>query len=252
MKGVADREVLLTWDPAQTSDHCGIGLLCLDSIDTGGNAVGRILGVGRQQRVTYDLQTQQIVRAVERLHDAGARGVEVAIDAGGVGRGLMDMVRAASPLTASTIGVSLHGGSKSFIDRQHNIVRASKLSVVSFLDSSFSGRRLIYDENVPGLGLLSSEIMNLRANTTASGNTTLEAGRGHDDVIFAVAQGWYAVASPETGPPIWSQSNVVYFEQLSAARAPVEYDYGSEVRVLEEPKDSFLPVRKAPWRFRMR
>lgn len=253
MKAVRDAEVVVSWDPAQTGDWCGISVMRLDGVDTGGNAIGRILGCARQKRVTYDRQAEQIVKMVEKLHDSGARGVNVVIDAGGVGRGLMDMVRAASPLTANTIGISIHGGSKSFVDRQFNIVRAAKLSVVSFLDSGFSAGRMVYAPNAPGIGILEQEIKNLRATTTAAGNVLIEAASNrHDDVFFSVAQGWYAVASPETGPPIWSQSNVAYFEQLAAARAPVEEDYFSQVSALKEPKDTLIPVRKTPYRFRLR
>jgi hypothetical protein len=248
---VKDREVLLSIDPAQTVDMAGHVLMRLEDISPAG-AVGRILGCSRSRRVTYDEQSAQIVRAVERLHDRGARGVNVVIDATGVGRGLLDMVRAASPLTSNTIGISIHGGSKSFLDKSYNIIRVSKVSCVSFLDASFAGSRIVYHPQTPGIGILESEIANLRANTTASGNVTIEAGRGNDDVAFALAQGWYAVASSEIGTPIWSAANVAYFERLSEARAPVELDYVTQVMPLSEPADNMLPPRRAPYRFRVK
>lgn len=247
---VRGREILLSIDPAQSIDFSAVTLVRLESVGHAG-AIGRILGCGRQQRVTYDLQSAQIVRAVKALYDRGARGVVVVIDAGGVGRGLMDMVRAADPLTASTVGISLHGGAKSFMDREHGIVRAAKLSVVSHLDASFAGKRLIYSSDTPGISILQSEISNLRATTTSSGNTLIAAGKANDDVVFSLAQGWYAVSSPEIGPPMWSAANASYFERLAEAKAPIEDVFLSEVDALEENDDMLLPPVKAPYRFRI-
>ncbi len=247
-------EILLSIDPAQTADYAGITLVRLEGISKGGAAEGRILGCSRQQRVTYDRQAAQIVGAVNRLYDAGARGVVVVLDAGGVGRGLLDIVRAADPLTAGAVGLSMHGGSKSFVDREYNIIRAAKLSVVSFLDGAFSGGRLTYSPDMPGLDLLTAEIQGLRANQTQAGNIMIEAGSGmNDDVVFSLAQGWYAVASQQIGEPIWSERTVNYFERLSEAAAPAEDGQGarSDVRAFEEAAEPLIPVRSQPYRFRM-
>lgn len=249
-EAVRGHEILLSVDPAQTVDMAGHVLMRLEEVTTAG-AVGRILGCNRTQRVTYDEQAAQIVRAAHNLHDLGAAGVNIVIDATGVGRGLLDMVRAADPITANTIGISIHGGAKSHLDRAYNIIRVSKVSCVSFLDASFSGHRIKYHPQTPNLQTLESEIASLRANTTAGGNVTIEAGKGNDDVVFSLAQGWYAVASSEIGSPVWSAANVSYFERLSQAKAPVEMGYISEVDALTEPADTLLPPRRAPYRFRI-
>ena len=246
-----DRELLLSVDPAQQVDYNALALLGLESISESGLPAVRIFGCTRNQKVTYDTQAERIVKIVERCLDAGARSCNVCIDAGGVGRGLLDMVRSASPLTSNAGGISLHGGSKSFIDHQFRITRVAKSSLISFIDGYFSGGRLVYSKEAKGIDILMSEIANLRADTTAAGNVTYQSGKGHDDIFFAVAQGLYYVASPETGPPIWNSSNITYFAQLATARAPAEHDYGSEVPALEEPADSLLPVRKTPYRFRL-
>lgn len=253
---VSGREVCLSWDPAVSVDFCGLSLFRLDAV-TDGSPTVTILGAGKHQKITLDEQVNQISRAVDKLHDAGARGVDVVIDAGGSGRGVMDVVRARGSLTANAKGISLHGGSKSFFDRQFGIIRAAKTSVISHLDAAFGGKRIRYNPDAPGIGMLIGEIQMLRADVTGNGSVTIKAstseGSRHDDLIMALAQGYYAMTSPEyNGSPLWSTANVAYFEQLSAARAPAEYDYGSEVRALEEPQDTLLPVRKTPYRYRMR
>jgi hypothetical protein len=246
-----DREICLTVDPAQLTDWAAFALLRLESVNSGGAANIRVLGAARHQKITYDRQAAQIVNVVKSVLAAGARSCTVCIDATGVGRGLLDAVRAASPLTASAGGVSVHGGAKSFVDSQYNIVRAAKLSVIGFIDAAFATKALVYNRAAPGIDIMVNEIMNLRADTTASGNVKVEAGKGADDVFFAIAQGLFYVASGEAATPIWSASNVAYFERLSEARAPVENTYGSEVSALDDNENTLIPPRRAPYRFRI-
>ena len=249
-KVVRDREILLSVDPAQMTDWSAFTLMRLEDI-VNGTAKVRLLGAARHQKVSYDIQTKQIVRVVKSILDAGARSCQVSIDAGGVGRGLLDAVRDADPVTANAGGTSTHGGQKSHLDRTYNIIRVAKLSLISFIDGAFATKHLVYNRDALGADILISEIMNLRANTTAGGNTTIEAGKGHDDVFFSVCQGLYFISSGEVGTPIWSAANVSYFERLSEARAPAEVDYQSEVMPLSDPVDSLVPPRRAPYRFRI-
>ncbi|MEQ3710582.1 hypothetical protein [Tateyamaria sp.] len=165
-------QLALSCDPAQTGDYAALTLARHDGSDDNGRPLVRLLGMARQKKVNYEVQVEQIVAITRKLllppYNAG--GVTQILDSGGVGKPLLDYLRGASPLTANARGISMHGGMRSWTSQSEGITRASKVDVVTALNNSFLSKRLRYDPDTPGIGLLDQEVLNLRQTTTAAGS----------------------------------------------------------------------------------
>lgn len=243
-------ELCLSIDPAQTSDYMATSLLKLRGIDDTGRALTRWLGGTRSQGVSYDRQVRQIVRAVERLYDRGASGVQVIIDRGGVGRSVCDHVRAESPLTSGAIGISLHGGERSWTQHSDRTVRASKVSVIGALKASFETKRITWDSSAPGAEILMREIQDLRAKQTTTGAIKIEARPGrHDDMLFSLAQATYLlVEGCDAEDPIWNRNTVAFWDRLHNARPPSpgevkDYVLPNDILTARSERDQPKPAR---------
>lgn len=249
-------ELCLSIDPAQTADYMATSLLKLRGMDATGKAQTRWLGGARSQGVSYDKQVRQIVRCVERLYDRGASGVQVIIDSGGVGKSVCDHVRSESPLTSGAIGISMHGGERSWTQHSDRTVRASKVSVVGALQASLETARVTWDSSAPGADVLMKEIQDLRAKQTQSGAIKIEARTGrHDDMLFSLAQANFLLIEGCDGEePLWNQTSVSFWDQLHNSRPPsaddVE-DYMMPTDILQPRSERDQP-KPARYRFSYR
>lgn len=252
VQAVFGRQLCLSLDPAQNSDFSAMVLARYEGPDASGRPIIRLLSATRQKRVAYEVQVKQFVQITRTLMlpPYSAAGVTHIIDAGGVGKPVLDYVRSSSPLTANARGISMHGGMRSWTSQQEGITRAAKLDVVSALNNAFIAKRLIYDPDMPGLAVLEDEVLKLRQTMTASGSIKIQARKGNDDVLFAAAYIAYLMGEAPAGEEAgWSQSTVGYWDAIHVAKPPAEIDsIGGEV--LQREKNGLDRVRSSSYRFR--
>jgi hypothetical protein len=159
--------------------------------------------------LSYPAQVEAIAGILDSL--AGEERPRVAIDATGVGRPVVDLLRqgCAWPLTAVTITganeVASHGQS----------VAVPKTELVSCLEVTLAGRRL---HAAPGLALapdLEKELRAFSYELSASGRPLYEGRGSHDDLVLALCLGLYLI---ERGTPGEGFRSYMY-EQIARRQA---------------------------------
>ena len=123
---------------------------------------------------------------------------ELVADATGVGRPVVDMLRAAGvrPLTS----VSIHGGDS--VTEEKREVRLPKRDLVATLQVLLQEGRMRMAEGLAGLDLLKAELQAFKAQINLkTGHDTYEAWRerDHDDLVLALALACWRAERPR--PP---------------------------------------------------
>ena len=111
-------------------------------------------------------------------------GCLLAVDATGVGRPVIDMLRGSGE---QVMGVSITGG-KTVAQGADGLVRVPKAQLVQAVAGGLETGRLKVAQGLPLVDVLIRELRAFRASISAAGRTKFEGGKGeHDDVVLAVA-----------------------------------------------------------------
>lgn len=140
-----------------------------------------------------------IVKDVYNLFEMGELSQStLVIDATGVGRPVVDMVRDSKP-RANVQAYSITCGSK---EGDHTV---PKIDLVGAVQSLLQNRRLRFSDALPLTPILVAELENFRVKVTADRNETFAAGReaDHDDLVLALAMAlWFGERKGGiSGPP---------------------------------------------------
>jgi hypothetical protein len=142
-----------------------------------------------------------IVPAVARLVAAAPlSGSDLVADQTGVGRALVDMLRAA--LVSRVLPVTITGGHAVSMTPDGSF-HVPKKELVTCLQMLLQGRRLQIARGLPQARTLTRELQNFQVRITAAANETFGVWREgqHDDLVLAVALAcWWAERSPRWGP----------------------------------------------------
>lgn len=116
------------------------------------------------------------------------RRATLVCDQTGVGRPVVDMIRAALP-GRRVIGVTITAGSGWSRGEHRDDLRVSKKLLCSTLQVLLSERRLSFAGESPLAPVLESELANFRVKVTPNANETFEAWRerDHDDLVLSLA-----------------------------------------------------------------
>jgi hypothetical protein len=108
-------------------------------------------------------------------------------DATGVGRAVIDQLRAASLSVTGLIAVNITGGHQ--VTRTFASVNVPKKELVSAVRSVLEGWRLQIARQLKEARTLQKELSTFKTKITTTGNETYEAlrARDHDDLVLAVA-----------------------------------------------------------------
>jgi hypothetical protein len=134
-------------------------------------------------------------------------GCPVVADQTGVGRAVVDALRAAEP-RPRVVAVTITGGHKATCEKdgcdEHHAV--PKKELVGVLQLLLQGRRLKVAASLPEAAVLTRELQAFRSKVSvATGHESFEAWRerDHDDLVLAVALAcWWAEGHPQPGP-VW-------------------------------------------------
>lgn len=131
------------------------------------------------------------------FENAPLTGSTVAIDQGGVGAAVIEMVRR-SKIAAILRPVLITSGHA--ITIESGVRRVPKKELVSVLQVLLQSRRLQVARSLPEAAILVKELEMFRVKTTVAGNETFEAlrERDHDDMVLALA---IAAHEAERFPP---------------------------------------------------
>jgi hypothetical protein len=142
-----------------------------------------------------------IVPAVARLVAAAPLcGSDLVADQTGVGRALVDMLRAA--LVSRVVPVTITGGHAVSMTPDGSF-HVPKKELVTSLQVLLQGRRLQIARSLPQARTLTRELQNFQVRITAAANETFGVWREgqHDDLVLAVALAcWWAQRCPHWGP----------------------------------------------------
>jgi hypothetical protein len=147
------------------------------------------------------------------------------VDATGVGRPVMDMLRGAD---LNPIAVTIHGGGK--ITGRRGWLRVPKRDLISVLLVAFQSGLIRISSELEHATTLAHELLGMRRRVTAAGTDQYGAWREgeHDDLVLALALAvWYAERLPQrmkiTKKPTSSTG-----EPVSSRREPITPETGLE------------------------
>lgn len=126
--------------------------------------------------------------------------IGLVVDQTGVGRSVVDTLRAAGLLMT---GVTIHGGDA--VSRDGDDYRTPKKDLVGNIQVLIQNRRLKIAAEMDLAPVLTAELGNFRSKTSLAGHDTYGAGEdwregNHDDLVLAVALAcWYGERSVDAG-----------------------------------------------------
>lgn len=140
----------------------------------------------------YQTTIQRLVLLAGRHPDA-----IVAVDAAGVGRAVLDLVRDAMP-GRKIYGVISTGGRNVNAGQEPGDVCVPKSDLVGVLQVLLQARRLTYSPSLPLVRELQSEFQRYEGKLTKNLHQTYEAATGHDDIVSCLALGcWVGEQAPQ-------------------------------------------------------
>lgn len=153
-------------------------------------------------RDKYPVTVSRLV-ALARLHPDAV----LVIDATGVGRPVLDSLRAALPARA-VWGVTITGGKGVNRGQEANDLSVPKQDIVGAVQVLLQEKRLQWPREIPLLRELQGEFAKFRMQTTKALNPTFGAETGHDDLVLAVGLGcWLGEHLPK---PLADVEGLVY------------------------------------------
>lgn len=144
--------------------------------------------IERVRGLPYTALVARLVDFMDQPPLAGA--AELVVDHTGVGRGVVDMIRAAG---LAPIALTITGGSK--VAGTRRAPKVPKIELVEGLLLAFQGRRIQIADQLAHAPALGRELTELRRKTTQAGHTQYGAWRDgeHDDLVLALAMAvWQA------------------------------------------------------------
>jgi hypothetical protein len=145
----------------------------------------------------------ETVERVSRLANTPAlMGAAVVVDATGVGRPVVQMIRAALPGRA-VYGITITAGSNVTAGAGPLDVRVPKKDLVGAAQVLFQTGRLMVARELPLADTLIQELANFKVRITPALNETYEAWRDgdHDDLVLALAMAaWFGENLPGPVP----------------------------------------------------
>jgi hypothetical protein len=171
-----------------------------------------------QRGLSYPAQVEAIVHIVDVLAD-GDRSVTLWVDATGVGRPVVDLLRRDCPYTLRAVTIT----SAAEVVRHGSDLSVPKADLVGTLEVVLSTRRL---HVVPDLALakdLDAELRSFSYELSATGRPLYEGRGSHDDLVLALA---LAVWASERG----GGSGEAFREMMASQVASRRLD-GSRPRV---------------------
>lgn len=170
-------------DLAAVQDYCGLSVVRSDSGPDGKRK--HFCGGLDRWRKSYP-DTVEFVAGLARRH--AFRNATLVCDQTGVGRPVVDMLRAALP-GRRVIGVTITAGSGWSRGEHKDDLRVSKKLLCSTLQVLLSERRMSFAGELPLAPVLESELANFRVKVTPNANETFEAWRerDHDDLVLSLA-----------------------------------------------------------------
>jgi hypothetical protein len=185
-------------DLAQASDFTALAVLCR----SGSNY--DLVQLSRSRGLPY-VGTPAWPGLVERLKayfltETRLHGCHAAADRTGVGRAVVDALRAAG-LPWCLWGVTVTSGQQAARDRLDWTV--PKKDLVGVAQGLLSSGRLRLEASLPLAETLRQELKNFAVKVTLAGNETFAAWREgqHDDLVFAVALGCWLGETGVRGTP---------------------------------------------------
>jgi hypothetical protein len=107
------------------------------------------------------------------------------VDHTGVGRGVMDWLKAAG---LSPLGVTITGGNEVHYDPENNLVTCPKRDLVVATQAALQNGRLRIAADLEHAETLTSELKNYRVKISAAGHDSYDAREGqHDDLVLGTA-----------------------------------------------------------------
>jgi hypothetical protein len=170
-------------DLGQAADHTALAVAEADV------APGRVPAYTVRHLERFPLGTSYPA-VVERVKGLFARdplpGTLLAADQTGVGRPVVDMLRAAG-LGAHLVPVTITGGHETTCDADG--YRVPKKELVATLQVLLQSRRLAVVPTLAEAQMLAKELNTFRVKVSTAGNESFEAWRerDHDDLVLAVA-----------------------------------------------------------------
>lgn len=193
-------------DLGQVSDYTAIAII--EERPTGTNLVRHL---ERVRGVTYPRIVQRIAELVGSLPSHA----DLAVDATGVGRPVVDMIRAAR-IPADLYAITITGGGS--VTRSGLEWRVPKRDLASTVAILLQTGRLRIAPSLQEAGNLERELQAFRVKVSVDGHDSYEAWRegDHDDLVLAVAM---AVWLNEKGRNAWLQIVREARERNEAAEA---------------------------------
>jgi hypothetical protein len=183
-----DKFFIVSLDPAQLHDYSALAVLeCMPGTEN----IYRVKSQKRKQKLPYP----EIVSWSRRVflnpkfqRGAGISEPQFVIDAGGVGRAILDMlvVEGLKPIPIQYTG----GENESYVGGTYH---ASKSILVGRFLVAWDAGRVQVPANASFLPILEAELRAFRGSMTAQGRAKFEAEQGeHDDLVMSLAQAvWY-------------------------------------------------------------
>lgn len=137
--------------------------------------------------------------------------VVMALDATGVGRPFLDMLKTHSMNGAKIVPTVMTAGREEITDKTGTVM-LPKRDLVSDLAIALDKRTIEFANGLPLMEVLLREFQNFKLKFTKAGNDQYEAWRSgdHDDLVFAVALATWAAGRKQThfgersGAIIWT------------------------------------------------
>jgi hypothetical protein len=141
-----------------------------------------------QPGLSYPAQVAAIVSIVDALAEGG-RSPVLWVDATGVGRPVVDLLRRDCPYTLNAVTI----GSGSEVVRHGSDISVPKADLIGCLEVVLSTRRLLFAPDLPLAKDLDAELRAFSRELSATGRPLYEGGRGsHDDLVLALALALWA------------------------------------------------------------
>lgn len=147
----------------------------------------------RWRGIRYGDTVGKLVALAARHPDA-----TIAVDAGGVGRPVLDLVRDALP-GRKVYGIISTGGRNVNAGQEPGDVCVPKGDLIGCLQVLLQAKRLTYSPSLPLVRELQGEFQRFEMKTTKALNLTYEAAGGsHDDIVAALALAcWVGEQAPQ-------------------------------------------------------
>jgi hypothetical protein len=177
-------------DLGQAEDHSALALLeRTPAPDPGGLHATRWHFVCRHlERWALGTAYPAVITRIQKLVRADRlRGATLVVDQTGVGRAVVDLLRAAR-LPVELTPITITGG-HNINWAQDNSVHVPKKELVGCLQVLLQARRLKIAGRLPEAKLLERELLNFKVKITPAAHETFGAWREgeHDDLVLAVA-----------------------------------------------------------------